>query len=172
MRRRVLVVVRVCVCGRQLRFDKGACGNMTHTNCSRISPLTPSPQPWLSSLPLEVAVDLVKSAFTSAGERDIYTVREVDAVTIPGAALRRAFSSMHFRSLCSQPAPHISKMTYPPPTHPDTITAAGRRCGDPHHDQGRRGDADPPPQARLIDILRLQFKNTKGAHAAGIVQCK
>ena len=38
------------------------------------SPLVLPEQNWLSSLPLERAVDLVKDAFVSAGERDIYTV--------------------------------------------------------------------------------------------------
>jgi len=42
------------------------------------SPLVLPPQPTVTSVPLERALDLVKDAFTAAGERDIYTGDQVE----------------------------------------------------------------------------------------------
>lgn len=55
---------------------------MTCTRCARLRP-----QNSVTQLPLEQAVDLVKDAFVSAGERDIYTVRIATLSTGFGEAL-------------------------------------------------------------------------------------
>lgn len=49
-------------------------------------------QNWKTSLPLDQAVDLVKSCFVAAGERDIYTVMLCSSL---GGALPFLVSAMH-----------------------------------------------------------------------------
>ncbi|KAK9815660.1 hypothetical protein WJX72_007532 [[Myrmecia] bisecta] len=53
------------------------------------SPLLLPAKNWMSSLPLDQAVDLVKDAFVSAGERDIYTGDWVELLIVTKGGIRR-----------------------------------------------------------------------------------
>lgn len=80
--------VLLCLCGLQ-GSGKELMQPVLDNQLKADSPLLLPARNTLTALPLEQAVDLVKDAFVSAGERDIYTGDVVEIIIMTRDGVRR-----------------------------------------------------------------------------------